>query len=174
MSSVLQCQEICAKLSRIWSRPRLLPADVSPHIQPRSAPGLHAGYNCLFLLLLLNSWTTHGTTSMRGSFRSRALKPLTKQAQARSYAAVSQASPIRLQNHPAPHSGTIRVLLLDRPEARNALSRQLMTELRRHVDEIKAEGGTGGTRALVIASNVDKAFCAGADLKERRGMSQDE
>jgi methylglutaconyl-CoA hydratase len=99
---------------------------------------------------------------------------LTKQIQKRTYAAASQASPIRLQNHPAPHSGTIRVLLLDRPEARNALSRQLMTELRRHVDEIKAEGDTGGTRALVIASNVDKAFCAGADLKERRGMSQDE
>lgn len=49
-----------------------------------------------------------------------------------------------------------------------------MTDLRRHVDEIKAEGGTGGTRALIVASNVDKAFCAGADLKERRGMSQEE
>jgi len=31
-----------------------------------------------------------------------------------------------------------------------------------------------GTRVLVLASEVDEAFCAGADLKERRGMSGDE
>lgn len=103
-----------------------------------------------------------------------AARPVSRVGQIRQYAAAAEASPIRLQNHPAPHSGTIRVLLLDRPEARNALSKQLVTDLRRHVDEIKAEGGTGGTRALIVASNVDKAFCAGADLKERRGMSQQE
>ena len=108
---------------------------------------------------------------MRPATRVKVLRPL---GQIRQYAAAAEASPIKLQNHPAPHSGTIRVLLLDRPAARNALSKQLVTDLRRHVDEIKAEGGTGGTRALVIASNVDKAFCAGADLKERRGMSQEE
>jgi methylglutaconyl-CoA hydratase len=108
---------------------------------------------------------------MRTATRLKVWRPL---GQVRRYAAAAEASPIKLQNHPAPHSGTIRVLLLDRPDARNALSKQLVTDLRRHVDEIKAEGGTGGTRALIIASNVDKAFCAGADLKERRGMSQQE
>lgn len=111
---------------------------------------------------------------MRHITRGSSLRPLRHVAQIRQYAAAAETSPIRLQNYPAPHSGTIRVLLLDRPESRNALSRQLMTDLRRHVDEIKAEGGTGGTRALIVASNVDKAFCAGADLKERRGMSQEE
>ena len=80
---------------------------------------------------------------------------------------------IKIQNHPAPHSGTIRVLLLDRPAARNALSRQLLSELRSHVDEIQAEG-QGKTRALIIASNVDQAFCSGADLKERRTFTQEE
>jgi methylglutaconyl-CoA hydratase len=49
-----------------------------------------------------------------------------------------------------------------------------VTDLGRQVDEIAAQGSTGGTRVLVIASNVDKAFCAGADLKERKGMSQQE
>lgn len=83
-------------------------------------------------------------------------------------------SPIRVQHHPAPHSGSIRVLLLDRPESRNALSRRLIADLGRHVKEIRAEGGTGSTRALIVASNVDKAFCAGADLKERRGMTHEE
>ena len=66
------------------------------------------------------------------------------------------------------------MLLLDKPETRNALSRRLVTDLTRHVNEVAAEGGNGGTRVLVIASNVDKAFCAGADLKERKGMSQEE
>ncbi|KAK5936656.1 hypothetical protein PMZ80_011121 [Knufia obscura] len=83
-------------------------------------------------------------------------------------------SPLVVQHHPAPNSGGIRVLLLDRPANRNALSRRLVTDLRKHIQHIKDEGGVGGTRALIIASNNDNAFCAGADLKERRGMSQDE
>ncbi|KAK5098938.1 hypothetical protein LTR70_000943 [Exophiala xenobiotica] len=83
-------------------------------------------------------------------------------------------SPIVVQHHLAPHSGGIRVLLLDRPANRNALSRRLIADLRKHIQHIKDEGGVGGTRALIIASNNDNAFCAGADLKERKGMSQDE
>ena len=79
-----------------------------------------------------------------------------------------------MQQHPAPHSGNIRVLLLNRPEARNALSRELISELTRHVNEIKEEEGLGKTRALIVASNVDKAFCSGADLKERKTFTQDE
>ncbi|KAF7876478.1 hypothetical protein EAF04_001568 [Stromatinia cepivora] len=83
---------------------------------------------------------------------------------------------------PTPHSnGTIRVLSLCRPEARNAISIQLLQELRAHVDDIAAEydadgneirkvrsqGEDGPTRALIITSEVDGVFCAGADLKER-------
>lgn len=92
----------------------------------------------------------------------------------RPYSTPTETSPIKVQHYPAPHSGTIRVLLLDRPEARNALSRRLIADLGRHVNEIQAEGGKGGTRALIIASNTDKAFCAGADLRERKGMTQKE
>lgn len=92
----------------------------------------------------------------------------------RTFAAAAESSPIKVQYHPAPHSGNIRVLLLDRPDARNALSRGLIAELRRHVDEIQAEGGKGGTRALILGSNTDKAFCAGADLKERKGMTMEQ
>lgn len=75
---------------------------------------------------------------------------------------------------PAPGSGHVRVLLLNRPQARNALSRQLLDGLSRHVDSIAAEEANGPTRALIIASNADAAFCAGADLKERAGMTKDE
>ena len=40
----------------------------------------------------------------------------------------------------------------------------------------EGEGGvTGaGTRVLILASEIDECFCAGADLKERRGMSGQE
>ena len=65
-------------------------------------------------------------------------------------------------------------MLLNRPDARNALSKALLDELTRHVQSISAEGGTGPTRALVLGSTSDAAFCAGADLKERAGMSRDE
>ncbi|KAL4926286.1 putative mitochondrial methylglutaconyl-CoA hydratase (Auh) [Aspergillus undulatus] len=81
---------------------------------------------------------------------------------------------IQTQYVPAPGSGNIRVLLLNRPNARNALSRTLLTSLAQHVQSIAAEGGNGPTRALVIGSNTDTAFCAGADLKERLQMTKDE
>ena len=45
----------------------------------------------------------------------------------------------------------------------------------------KREGGGGGggmvgqgTRVLILASELDECFCAGADLKERMGMSGQE
>ncbi|RAL01690.1 putative mitochondrial methylglutaconyl-CoA hydratase (Auh) [Aspergillus ibericus CBS 121593] len=81
---------------------------------------------------------------------------------------------IQTQHVPAPGSGSIRVLLLNRPNARNAISRDLLNGLAKNVQSIAAEGGSGPTRALVIASNVDSAFCAGADLKERATMSREE
>ncbi|KIW89092.1 uncharacterized protein Z519_10577 [Cladophialophora bantiana CBS 173.52] len=92
----------------------------------------------------------------------------------RSFASASESAPIKVHHQAAPHSGNIRILLLDRPAARNALSRSLVAGLKRHVDEVKAEGGAGPTRAVVIASNTDKAFCAGADLRERKEMTQEE
>lgn len=78
------------------------------------------------------------------------------------------------QQVPAPGSGHVRVLQLNRPKARNAISRQLLNTLSQQVKSIAAEEGNGPTRALVVASNVDAAFCAGADLKERANMTHAE
>jgi len=86
----------------------------------------------------------------------------------------SHGSVIKVQQIPAPGVGHIRVLLLNRPEARNALSRQLVDSLANHIDSIAAEQGGGPTRALIVSSNVDSAFCAGADLKERAGFTKEE
>ncbi|OAA77304.1 Crotonase, core [Akanthomyces lecanii RCEF 1005] len=101
----------------------------------------------------------------------------------------AQAEPlIRVANLPAGGtSGHIRVLELNRAGARNAISKGLLAALRAEVDAIHAQYGPSGeehpaatsaqggpTRALVIASAVDSCFCAGADLKERRGFTQEE
>ncbi|KAI9874124.1 MAG: hypothetical protein M1830_010172 [Pleopsidium flavum] len=81
-------------------------------------------------------------------------------------------SVINVKIIPAPHSGSIRILALNRPKARNAISRQLLSELSQHVTAIEQEGGKGSTRALILTSDVDASFCAGADLKERAGFSK--
>lgn len=101
---------------------------------------------------------------------------------------------IKVLDVPAPGSGRIRILSLARPAARNAISRALLQELRHNVDSIHSEyaedgseiapegkfGGAAGkderrpTRAVVLCSEVEQVFCAGADLKERAGMSKDE
>ncbi|KAJ4384650.1 hypothetical protein N0V86_000250 [Didymella sp. IMI 355093] len=81
---------------------------------------------------------------------------------------------INVFNYPAPHSGNIRILSLNRPAARNAISRQLLAELNQQITSIHNEGQTGTTRALILASEVDTSFCAGADLKERATFTQDD
>lgn len=90
---------------------------------------------------------------------------------------------LRVTNLEAPSSGHIRVLELNRPSARNAISRALLQSLREQVDDVQGQYTTEGgevagtrspTRALVISSAVDECFCAGADLKERRKFTREE
>jgi methylglutaconyl-CoA hydratase len=83
-------------------------------------------------------------------------------------------SVINVTSVPAPHCGSIRILSLNRPAARNAISRQLLAELNYQVNSIHEEGEKGATRALILASDVDSSFCAGADLKERAGFTPEE
>ncbi|GAB1730340.1 hypothetical protein NU195Hw_g7544t1 [Hortaea werneckii] len=88
--------------------------------------------------------------------------------------ASSLGSAIKISSIPAPHAGSITVLSLDRPKARNAISKQLLNELNGVVESLHKEGTSGSTRALILASESDDAFCAGADLKERLTMSPKE
>ena len=96
-----------------------------------------------------------------------------QQQQQRSYASALRSA-LKISSIPAPHAGTITVVSLDRPKARNAISQQLLSELSGGVEGLHEEGGKGSTRALILASESDNAFCAGADLKERLGMSPEE
>ena len=63
----------------------------------------------------------------------------------------------------------IRVLLLDRPPV-NALGRELVDDLLTACDTLR---GDPDARCVVVRS-AGKHFCAGADLKERQGMTLDE
>ncbi|RBY75144.1 enoyl-CoA hydratase/isomerase family protein [Blastococcus sp. TF02-09] len=64
--------------------------------------------------------------------------------------------------------GHVRVLTLDRPERRNALSSELQADL---VDQLLDAGEGGEVRAIVL-TGTGPAFCAGFDLKEIREKDQ--
>jgi len=57
---------------------------------------------------------------------------------------------------------------LNRPAAMNALSRQLNVEL---IELAERLGGDAEVRAVVLTGAGERAFCAGADLRERKGVS---
>ena len=62
----------------------------------------------------------------------------------------------------------LAVLTLNRPEALNALSFDILREIGAAFDQVAA---MEGIRALLITGAGDKAFCAGADIKELRHRS---
>jgi enoyl-CoA hydratase/carnithine racemase len=79
---------------------------------------------------------------------------------------VGEPSPVRLERR-----GAVGILTLDREGRRNALSRDTLYAFGRLGRELTEDCGV---RAIVITGAGDKAFCAGADLKERQGMSGDD
>src|SRR5690348_13495232 len=71
---------------------------------------------------------------------------------------------IRVTRHP----GGVAEITLNRPAAMNALSTAMAGELTRACAEIAA---TAEVRVAVLSAAGERAFCAGADLKERSGMT---
>jgi methylglutaconyl-CoA hydratase len=69
------------------------------------------------------------------------------------------------------NQGTTLIVTLNRPEVRNALSRAVNLELADLAEQIDQRDDV---RAVVLTGAGDKAFCAGADLKERKGVPADE
>jgi enoyl-CoA hydratase/carnithine racemase len=71
-----------------------------------------------------------------------------------------------LIDEPAPH---VALVTLNRPEASNAFNTRMAFEL------AEAFAGLAGAetthRCVILTGSGEKAFCAGADLKERDGMS---
>jgi enoyl-CoA hydratase/carnithine racemase len=65
----------------------------------------------------------------------------------------------------------VATLTLNRPEALNAISRDLAVEL---TEACSYLGQRDDVRAVVVSGAGERAFCVGADLKERRALSADE
>lgn len=75
-------------------------------------------------------------------------------------------SPVKLLRR-----GAVAILVIDREARRNALSRETLLAFGRLGRECVADPTV---RAIVVTGAGDKAFCAGADLKERQHMTPDD
>jgi enoyl-CoA hydratase len=63
--------------------------------------------------------------------------------------------------------GTVGLITLNRPQALNALSAALIRDLGAALDELEADDAIGA----VVITGSDKAFAAGADIKEMAGRT---
>jgi enoyl-CoA hydratase/carnithine racemase len=67
--------------------------------------------------------------------------------------------------------GAVRILTIDGEAQMNVLSRALVAELAQQARQAAVEAAV---RAVVITGAGRRAFCAGANLKERRGWTEDD
>jgi enoyl-CoA hydratase/carnithine racemase len=65
----------------------------------------------------------------------------------------------------------VMLATLNRPAAANAMNTQLGTEIMTLFEALNLDAGD--TRCVVLTGAGDRAFCAGADLKERKGMTDE-
>jgi enoyl-CoA hydratase/carnithine racemase len=76
-------------------------------------------------------------------------------------------SGVRQERHRVP-AGEIAEVVLDRPEAMNALDTATLVALGEHFTALR---GDESALVVVLTSATERAFCVGADLKERAAMS---
>ena len=67
--------------------------------------------------------------------------------------------------------GAVEIWTLDAEDTRNAISRAVLAELESRVARVSS---AQDTRVVIFTGAGEKAFCAGADLKERATMSEAE
>jgi enoyl-CoA hydratase len=63
--------------------------------------------------------------------------------------------------------GAVGLITLNRPKALNALNKALVGEMRQALDAFEADTDIGA----IVVTGSDKAFAAGADIKEMQGQS---
>lgn len=80
-----------------------------------------------------------------------------------------QGGQVRVSRHGEQRE--VAELVLDRPESLNALSTAFATQLRDTLRSLCTEADTGAVRAVVLSSSRPRAFCVGADLRERDGFT---
>jgi len=65
-------------------------------------------------------------------------------------------------------SGGIATITLNRPEALNAFSKEVIEEILKALEDVKADENT---RVVILTGAGEKAFSAGADIKAMKGMN---
>ncbi|MBE0618571.1 MAG: enoyl-CoA hydratase/isomerase family protein [Proteobacteria bacterium] len=65
--------------------------------------------------------------------------------------------------------GGIHILTLNRPDAMNSVNVQMLRDLRAALEAVQFDPDA---RCVIITGAGERAFCAGADLKERAGMAE--
>ena len=75
--------------------------------------------------------------------------------------------PVNYENIIVETRGKVGLITLNRPKALNALSPDLMRELSKAVDVFEADSKIG----CIVVTGSDKAFAAGADIKEMKSKS---
>ena len=68
-----------------------------------------------------------------------------------------------------PEASGITVITMNRPDALNAMNTQMMTDLRDCFMQFYVDDSAA--RCLILTGSGERGFCTGADLKERRGMT---
>jgi enoyl-CoA hydratase/carnithine racemase len=66
----------------------------------------------------------------------------------------------------------ILIVTLNRPEASNAMNTQMGLDMMHVFERLQIE--QDGLRIVVVTGAGEKAFCAGGDLKQRRGMTDEQ
>ena len=69
---------------------------------------------------------------------------------------------------PGPH---LLLVTMNRPEAANAFNTQMARDILELFEDLALD--PGDTRCVILTGAGDRAFCAGGDLKERKGMSDE-
>jgi enoyl-CoA hydratase/carnithine racemase len=77
--------------------------------------------------------------------------------------------PVRIERHG--DGGHVAELLLDRPEAMNAVSTAMAEAMAAATSELAVDPSV---RAVVVSSTHPRAFCVGADLKERNTFTDEQ
>ena len=77
---------------------------------------------------------------------------------------------VTVRRHPAGKRGAVAEIMLDRPAAMNALDTAMATRLLAVCEQLAADPEI---RAVLVSAAGARAFCVGADLKERGRMTDE-
>ncbi|XBI47714.1 hypothetical protein VPH35_111603 [Triticum aestivum] len=179
-----QRQRSCGRVGGIWPSPHARTTDpaTSHNVYPSAAVADSASalssaqHQSPTLARLSTMRSLRGLLAVSGHLAARHAPPSGASSSphsvlfARALQILSQPEPVRLHKLSAPDSGIVE-LRLERPEARNAIGKEMLKGLRSAMDKVKADSTAN---VVLVASSVPKVFCAGADLKERRLMGPSE